>query len=75
MKSKQPERTSRIADPVIRDQGGRTMPVDPPAIYVARAENVRRRAYEIYEKRGKQEGHAVDDWLAAESEITCYGAK
>jgi hypothetical protein len=26
------------------------------------------RAYEIYEKRGKDEGHDLDDWLKAEKE-------
>lgn len=27
------------------------------------------RAYELYERRYKQDGHAVEDWLQAESEI------
>jgi Protein of unknown function (DUF2934) len=27
------------------------------------------RAYELYERRFKRDGHAVDDWLQAESEI------
>jgi hypothetical protein len=31
---------------------------------------IRLRAYELYEKRGKRDGHAVDDWLQAEAEIT-----
>lgn len=30
---------------------------------------IRRRAYELYEQRGREEGHAVDDWLHAEAEI------
>ncbi len=29
-----------------------------------------RRAYELYEQRGKEDGHELDDWLQAESEIT-----
>lgn len=28
------------------------------------------RAYELYEKRGRQDGHALDDWLQAEAELT-----
>jgi hypothetical protein len=32
-------------------------------------QQVRLRAYEIYVSRGKQEGHALDDWLQAETEI------
>jgi hypothetical protein len=27
------------------------------------------RAYELYEQRGRQDGHAVEDWLAAEAEL------
>lgn len=30
---------------------------------------IRRRAYELYEKRGRQDGHAVEDWLRAQAEI------
>jgi CheY-like chemotaxis protein len=28
------------------------------------------RAYELYEQRGRQDGHALDDWLQAEAELT-----
>lgn len=33
-------------------------------------EQIRRRAYELYEERGRTDGHDMDDWLRAESEIT-----
>jgi hypothetical protein len=33
-------------------------------------ERIRVRAYELYEERGKQDGHALDDWLEAEEELT-----
>lgn len=33
-------------------------------------ENVRLRAYQLYEARGREEGHELDDWLHAEEEIT-----
>jgi len=33
-------------------------------------ERIRVRAYELYERRGKQDGHALDDWLQAEAEQT-----
>jgi len=36
-------------------------------------EKIRLRAYQLYEERGKIEGHALDDWLQAEAEI--LGAK
>jgi hypothetical protein len=32
-------------------------------------EEVRRRAYELFEARGGEEGHAWDDWFRAEQEI------
>lgn len=32
-------------------------------------ERVRYRAYEIYLEHGGQDGHALDDWLRAESEL------
>jgi hypothetical protein len=33
-------------------------------------EKIRVRAYELYEQRGKRDGHALDDWLQAEAELT-----
>jgi hypothetical protein len=38
-------------------------------------EQIRRRAYELYEQRGRDEGHELDDWLQAESEVTQQKAK
>jgi hypothetical protein len=32
-------------------------------------EQIRRRAYELYEQRGRDDGHELDDWLLAESEL------
>ncbi len=31
---------------------------------------IRERAYELYEQRGRRDGHDLDDWLIAESEVT-----
>jgi Protein of unknown function (DUF2934) len=33
-------------------------------------EQIRTRAYELYEARGCEEGHDQEDWLEAEAEIT-----
>lgn len=33
-------------------------------------EDVRPRAYELYEVRGRIDGHAEDDWLQAEAEAS-----
>jgi hypothetical protein len=35
----------------------------------SRHDDVQRRAYELYEQRGRQEGRDWDDWLQAEREI------
>ena len=39
------------------------------AAVTTREENVRARAYELYEVRGRIDGHAKEDWLQAEYEI------
>src|ERR1035437_720856 len=33
-------------------------------------ERIRVRAYQLYEQRGKRDGHALGDWLQAEAELT-----
>jgi hypothetical protein len=35
---------------------------------------IARRAFELYEKRGRTDGHDVDDWLLAERELTHHFA-
>ncbi|HZQ23419.1 MAG TPA: DUF2934 domain-containing protein [Terriglobales bacterium] len=37
-------------------------------------EEIRRRAYELYQERGYADGHASDDWVRAEREVLArYG--
>ena len=38
-------------------------------------EQIRRRAHQLYEQRGRDEGHELHDWLQAESELTQHKAK
>ena len=33
-------------------------------------DQVRERAYELYEERGRQDGHEQEDWFRAKEEIT-----
>ena len=35
------------------------------------AQMLEARAYEIYERRGREDGHALEDWASAESELRC----
>lgn len=32
-------------------------------------DQIRTRAYELFEARGREDGHELDDWLRAEEEI------
>ncbi len=32
-------------------------------------EAIRTRAYQLYEERGRDDGHELDDWLRAEQEV------
>ena len=32
-------------------------------------EIIRKRAYELYQERGMEDGHDVEDWLRAEEEV------
>jgi hypothetical protein len=32
-------------------------------------EQIRRRAYDLYERRGREAGHETEDWLQAEAEL------
>ena len=59
----------KVIDPVLPDQGGRLMASDPGHVIPTSDEDLRRRAYQKYEQRGREDGRALDDWLAAESEI------
>jgi len=39
------------------------------------SEFIRRRAYQLFEGRGRQPGHELEDWLKAEQEIKArYGS-
>jgi hypothetical protein len=46
----------------------------PPATVTSEPQEleheIRLRAQELYEARGREDGHELDDWLRAEEEIT-----
>jgi hypothetical protein len=51
------------------DSLGKEVPTPtPPEI----EEQIRRRAFELFEARGKEEGHELEDWLRAEGEIAVH---
>lgn len=45
-----------------------------PVASLSLEEQIRLRAYELYEGRGRQDGFAEQDWLQAESELTARTA-
>jgi hypothetical protein len=49
---------------------GKTLTFVAPTVTEANIEEqIRRRAYELYEQRGRHEGFAEQDWLRAETEV------
>jgi len=42
---------------------------DEPTVLIPIEQHIQQRAYELYEQRGRTDGHAWDDWLQAECEI------
>ena len=59
-----------IQTPATDHQGGRLTTLDPndPA-HFSREDALQLKAYELYEKRGRGDGHALDDWLEAEQQV------
>jgi hypothetical protein len=39
------------------------------------ADDVARRAYELYEERGREHGHDWDDWFRAEQEVSARSSQ
>lgn len=48
-----------------------TLPESPKPVQTAeeKQEIIPKRAYELFEKRGQEAGHDLDDWILAESEV------
>jgi hypothetical protein len=42
---------------------------EEPTVLIPIEQQIQQRAYELYEQRGRTDGHDLDDWFQAESEI------
>ena len=42
---------------------------DEPTVLIPIEQQIQKRAYELYEQRGRTDGHDLEDWLQAECEI------
>ncbi len=57
----------------ITNVSSETMPLAPPQtipLDPSLQSQIQARAYELYQQRGMSVGHALDDWLQAEQEIS-----
>jgi hypothetical protein len=45
------------------------IPIRPKPPDAEGEEQIRQRAYQLYEERGRLDGHAMEDWLIAEEEV------
>ena len=52
-----------------RAAGAAPTPPAPSEATETREERIRRQAYDLYEARGRIDGHDLDDWLRAEESI------
>ena len=48
---------------------------DEPTVLISAEQQIRQRAYELYEQRGRIDGRDLDDWLQAERSIKGRQAK
>ena len=51
-------------------ENGKQAEASIPAFAPEFVEEIRRRAYELYEERGRYDGFAEEDWFRAEQELT-----
>ena len=59
---RQPDEIEREASPLAPKS-------DEPTVLIPIEQQIQQRAYELYEQRGRTDGHDLDDWLEAECEI------
>ncbi len=53
-----------------------TSPTEMPLRHDTPEEHeIRTRAYELYEQRGRENGHDMDDWVQAETELSTQKRK
>ena len=64
-----PAATPPAATPIDSGDRNRSHTYETSTACVGLEEAIRRRAYELYEQRGRQDGHAVEDWLEAEAQV------
>jgi len=71
-----PEQQKRSDNSLMTPEPSTLAPkLDEPTVLIPMEQQIQRRAYELYEQRGRNDGHDLDDWLQAEYEIKGTQAK
>ena len=63
------KRVDRQPDEIEKEPSTLTPKSDEPTVLIPIEHQIQQRAYELYEQRGRADGHELDDWLQAEREI------
>ena len=65
----QEKRIDRRPDQIEKKPSALAPKADKPTVPIPIEQQIQQRAYELYEQRGRTDGHELDDWLQAECEI------
>jgi hypothetical protein len=71
----QEKRADRRPDEIEKKPSTLAPKSDEPTVLIPIEQQIQQRAYELYDQRGRTDGHDLDDWLQAEREIKGTQAK
>ena len=71
----QEKRVDRHPDEIEKKPSTLAPKSDEPPVLIPTEQQIQQRAYELYERRGRTDGHDLDDWLQAERGIKGRQAK
>jgi hypothetical protein len=63
------KREDRRPDEIEKEPSTLAPKSDEPTVLIPIDQQIRQRAYELYEQRERTDGHELDDWLQAEREV------
>jgi Protein of unknown function (DUF2934) len=63
------KRVNRHSDEIEKKPSTLAPKSDEPTVLIPIEQQIQERAYELYEHRGRTDGHDLDDWLQAECEL------
>jgi hypothetical protein len=63
------KKVDRHPDEIEKEPSTLSPNLDEPTVVIPIDQRIRQRAYELYEQRGRTDGHELDDWLQAECEV------